>query len=155
MDQSAIDPRLTTLEILFVVLRQLPIAAKPAQGPLHDPPPLVDLEDRRTGPLAHSFQDPTTVTLDPVQQGRPPIGRVGPHLRQTRPEPRAEASQEPLPAADGEGVSPEVAGQPASAGVRAALAGGECLLAAQAVAGLGAARQVRMHRMSANVTCAY
>jgi hypothetical protein len=51
----------------------------------------------------------------------------------------AEVAADALPAADGETLPQEAAGEPVPAGLRAALAGGERVLAAQAAAGLGAA----------------
>src|SRR5262249_40872385 len=55
---------------------------------------------------------------------------------------RAEVAPGGLPGADGGALPAQAAGQPAPAGLRAALAGGERHLAAQAAAGLGAVRQV-------------
>jgi hypothetical protein len=69
---------------MLIVLRQPPIAAEPAKGPLHDPPPFADLELCLAGLLARDLQDPAAVALDPGEQGTDPVRRVGPDLRQPR-----------------------------------------------------------------------
>src|SRR5262249_60569635 len=53
------------------------------------------------------------------------------------PQPGAAVAEDALPQADGQALPEETEGQPASAGVRAALAGGKRLLPAQAAARLG------------------
>jgi len=82
MQHGNVYPRLTAGRVLLIVLRQPPVAAEPAEGPLYDPPPLADLKLPLTGPLARDFQDPAVVALDPGEQGADPVGRVGPDLRQ-------------------------------------------------------------------------
>src|SRR5262249_59658175 len=53
------------------------------------------------------------------------------------PQPGAAVAEDALPQADGQALPEETEGQPASAGVRAALAGGKRVLPAQAAARLG------------------
>ena len=82
MDHGHLDPRLTAWGIVFLVLRQTPIAMAPAKGPLPNPPPLADRKLRWAGPLARHRQHPPAMVLDPVEQGPHPVRRVGPPLRQ-------------------------------------------------------------------------
>src|SRR5579875_675562 len=84
MDHGDINPCLTTLGVVFVVLGQPPITVEPTESPLHDPPPLMNLERRLTRTLVSYLQHPTTVALDPIQQRPHPVGRVRPHLGQMR-----------------------------------------------------------------------
>ena len=46
MDHGHVDPRLTTLGGVLVVLREPPVSAEPPERPLHHPPPLLHLEGR-------------------------------------------------------------------------------------------------------------
>src|SRR5579875_582280 len=69
---------------MLIILRQPPIAAKPTKSPLHHPPSPVYLEPRLIRTLAHHLQNPPAMTPDLSQQNPHPVGRISPHLRQTR-----------------------------------------------------------------------
>ena len=119
-------------------------AARVSLGPANDAPPFRPLMAQAS--LAVDY-DRVLGRRGLRQRGEPPLRPGGPG----RPldgdpaepaEPGPEVAQDSLPAADGQAVPQEAAGQPAPARVRAALAGGERLLPAQAAARLGPAGQV-------------
>jgi hypothetical protein len=84
MNHGDVDPRLAARGVVFVVLGQPPMTAKPPDRPLDKPPPLLHLKGRLPGTLAHHLQDPPSMGGDPTHQSLHPGRRVGPDLRQPR-----------------------------------------------------------------------
>ena len=82
MDGCNVDPCLTALESVLIVLRQPLVSVEPTGRALHNPAPLLHLEPHRAIPAGHDVQDPCGIPAHPVGQ-RAVVG-IGPDARQPR-----------------------------------------------------------------------
>src|SRR6516164_2297148 len=77
MNHSYVDPGLARLLAPLVILAEAAVAAQPGERPLHDPPPLQDLEFLLPLATDHHLEDPTAdlpgplgdpAVVDPIRQ---------------------------------------------------------------------------------------